>query len=84
MLNRAKDRNLQFESMEDETKFANQLVNSKTLQEWIKCAFNGNILEVQELSQSRQRARMNQTMQFDSLCNNKSELMRRIHKLTNI
>lgn len=81
MLNRAKERNFTFKDQEEERKFTNQLVNQKSLSEWIKCAFNGNVLELKQLTESRQRNRINQTIQFDSLCSNRGEIMRRIHKI---
>ena len=46
MLQRALNRNLEFLDTKDQEMFHNQLVNPHTLSEWIKCAFNGNVLEM--------------------------------------
>jgi hypothetical protein len=46
MVARVEQRGLQFTTSDEAFKFQNQLVNPSTLNEWIKCAFNGNVLEV--------------------------------------
>lgn len=61
--------------------FQNQLVNPQTLTEWIKCAFNGNILELAQTADSKYKARVEQTMYIDALFNSRVETMRLIHKV---
>lgn len=46
MLQRALTKNLEFDTPDQASNFRNQLVNPHTLNEWIKCAFNGNVLEL--------------------------------------
>ena len=49
--------------------------------EWIKCAFNGNILELAQTADSKFKARVEQTMYIDALFNSRVETMRLIHKV---
>lgn len=56
-------------------------MNPNTLEEWIKCSFNGNVLELTSTADSKFKARVNQTMYIDNLCNNRMEVMKRIHKI---
>ncbi len=56
-------------------------MNPATLTEWIKCAFNGNVLELAPQSSQKFKDRVQLTMYIDNLCNNRTEVMRKIHKI---
>ncbi len=81
MVQRALDRMLEFDDKEDKNTFVNQLVNPSTLSQWIKCAFNGNVLELNQKADTTFKARVKQTMYIDNFCSNRTEVMKRIHKI---
>jgi hypothetical protein len=64
-------RNLHFADEEDSRNFTNQVVNPKTLSEWIKCAFNGNVLELTSSADKNFKARADTMLYIDSLFNNR-------------
>lgn len=55
---RLQERALEFSNSQDAFSFRNQLVNPATLHEWIKCAFNGNVLDIQTPSNQKFKDRV--------------------------
>ena len=41
--------NYTFENEDKREQFKNQLINKETVEKWIQCAFNGNVLKVKKM-----------------------------------
>ena len=56
-------------------------MNRDTLDEWIKCAFNGNILVLKPMNSKKAKERWEKTVAIEGIVNNKNEIMRKLHRV---